>query len=138
MVEHTEEKALLAKLQHEVDRLRLSLRLAGQPLLYNLAKLNPLNDEEDRLCRDCPLEILKDAIAKYAEIFDAAKPTCWRVKISENSQTAYEPDSHYLVVESSRDRKICSSVSPIRGDVLWTEPLSCGHRYQLRCPHPSA
>jgi hypothetical protein len=29
MVEHTEEKALLAKLQHEVDRLRLITALGG-------------------------------------------------------------------------------------------------------------
>jgi hypothetical protein len=95
MVEHTEEKALLAKLQHEVDRLRLSLRLAGQPLLYNLAKLNPLNDEEDRLCRDCPLEILKDAMLDDDRVA-GNRPDLLRLKLMTDGkhqlQTLVPPD----------------------------------------------
>ena len=100
IIEHTEkDKALLLELQSDADRLRLAVRSGRDPLFYYLAKRNLLTDEDERLCGDCALEIIQDKLAKYAEAFNAAKSTWWRVQILENSETRYEPDPRYLTVE---------------------------------------
>jgi hypothetical protein len=89
----------------------LSIRRGANPLFYYLSKRNPWTDEEERLCSDCILESIQDAIAKYAAVFKAANPTCWRTKISENSKRRYEPDPHYFVVEVQEIEKYAAPLA---------------------------